>query len=348
MILTRATDNRLKTFFTSGEVRYERRAVPGQGLSLARTGGDLRRRRSGCGAAPTTARPTAWTGDVVAPIIRDLGVALAMSPSARPSGWCCPRRWPRRVRRWTARTCTSAISSRAFFPPAAPLAIGTLTLAGMALAFARDGLGAGRGLVHRRRRLVARRVARGDQPVRGAAAAGDLLRREQPDGAVDAGPRAVRRARVRRQGGRLRHPGHHASTAPIPTSIAAAFAWAAERARAGLGPALIELVAMRMCGHAHHDDMLYLGRDPPPSLGLSAGPTDARVRRPRAYAYWSASRSDSRRYAARLRVARASSTEGDARSVAARSRGPGRARGAAVIARRLARARAGGRRRVRR
>ena len=22
---------------------------------------------------------------------------------------------------------------------------------------------------------------------------------------------------------------------------------------------------MRMCGHAHHDDMLYLGRDPQPS-----------------------------------------------------------------------------------
>ena len=50
-----------------------------------------------------------------------------------------------------------------------------------------------------------------------------------------------------------------------PDAIAAAFAWAAERARAGRGPALIELVAMRMCGHAHHDDMLYLGKDPQPS-----------------------------------------------------------------------------------
>lgn len=50
-----------------------------------------------------------------------------------------------------------------------------------------------------------------------------------------------------------------------PEAIAAAFAWAAERARAGLGPALIELVCLRMCGHAHHDDMLYLGRDPHPS-----------------------------------------------------------------------------------
>src|SRR6185295_12159292 len=50
-----------------------------------------------------------------------------------------------------------------------------------------------------------------------------------------------------------------------PDDIAAAFAWAVERARDGEGPTLIELVSMRMCGHAHHDDMLYLGKDPPAS-----------------------------------------------------------------------------------
>src|SRR4029077_1548179 len=36
-----------------------------------------------------------------------------------------------------------------------------------------------------------------------------------------------------------------------PDAVAAAFTWAAERARAGHGPALIELIAMRMSGHAH-------------------------------------------------------------------------------------------------
>src|SRR5262245_20402799 len=50
-----------------------------------------------------------------------------------------------------------------------------------------------------------------------------------------------------------------------PVAIAAAMTWPAERARGGRGPTLIELVAMRMCGHAHHDDMLYLGKDPQPS-----------------------------------------------------------------------------------
>jgi 2-oxoisovalerate dehydrogenase E1 component len=72
-----------------------------------------------------------------------------------------------------------------------------------------------------------------------------------------------------------------------PDAIAAAFTWAAERARAGEGPALIEVVAMRMCGHAHHDDMLYLGKDPQPSWDyapLSAqGYADAKL-----YEYWKA------------------------------------------------------------
>jgi TPP-dependent pyruvate/acetoin dehydrogenase alpha subunit len=72
-----------------------------------------------------------------------------------------------------------------------------------------------------------------------------------------------------------------------PDAIAAAFTWAAERARAGEGPALIEVVAMRMCGHAHHDDMLYLGKDPQPSWDYAPltaqGYADAKL-----YEYWKA------------------------------------------------------------
>ena len=67
----------------------------------------------------------------------------------------------------------------------------------------------------------------------------------------------------------------------------------------GAGPALIELVAMRMCGHAHHDDMLYLGRDTPPSWSTRAPPMPAADRE--AYAYWSAC-DPIGRYAERLRA----------------------------------------------
>ncbi len=84
-----------------------------------------------------------------------------------------------------------------------------------------------------------------------------------------------------------------------PDAIAAAFAWAAERARAGRGPSLIELVAMRMCGHAHHDDMLYLGKDPQPSWEYppltAQGYAD-----PALYKFWAA-RDPIPAYAARLK-----------------------------------------------
>jgi 2-oxoisovalerate dehydrogenase E1 component len=83
-----------------------------------------------------------------------------------------------------------------------------------------------------------------------------------------------------------------------PDEIAAAFAWAAGRAREGKGPALIELVCMRMCGHAHHDDMLYLGRDAQPSWTYPAL-TEQGYANPDLYAYWSA-RDPLSMYATRL------------------------------------------------
>jgi 2-oxoisovalerate dehydrogenase E1 component len=71
-------------------------------------------------------------------------------------------------------------------------------------------------------------------------------------------------------------------------AIAAAFTWSADRARAGHGPALIELVCMRMCGHAHHDDMLYLGKEPALSWSYpELAPQGAYAQRER-YVEWAA------------------------------------------------------------
>jgi hypothetical protein len=78
MILTRAVDNRLKQFFSSGDVRYKDTPFQGKGFrSLGQEAiyaAGIRLKR---GAAW---RDTAhgWQGDVVGPLIRDLGVALAM------------------------------------------------------------------------------------------------------------------------------------------------------------------------------------------------------------------------------------------------------------------------------
>jgi 2-oxoisovalerate dehydrogenase E1 component len=83
-----------------------------------------------------------------------------------------------------------------------------------------------------------------------------------------------------------------------PEAIACAFAWAAERARQGRGPTLIELISMRICGHAHHDDMLYLGREPQPGWDYPEL-TDKGYADATAWDYWS-QRDPIACYAARL------------------------------------------------
>src|SRR5439155_16219205 len=80
LLLTRATDNRLKTLFTNGEVRYGGAAFQGKGFrSLGQEAiyaAGIRLRR---GAAYRGADGR-WNGDVVGPVIRDVGIAVAMRP----------------------------------------------------------------------------------------------------------------------------------------------------------------------------------------------------------------------------------------------------------------------------
>src|ERR1700722_12828594 len=79
MLLTRAIDNRLKMLFTSGDVHYGDTPFQGKGFrSLGQEAiyaAAIRLRR---GAAYR--QDERWQGDVVGPVIRDLGVALAMRP----------------------------------------------------------------------------------------------------------------------------------------------------------------------------------------------------------------------------------------------------------------------------
>ena len=81
MALTRATDNRLKTLFTAGEVRYGDASFQGKGFrSLGQEAiyaATIRLRRG-----EQYRRDGEWHGDVVAPLIRDLGAALGDAPDA--------------------------------------------------------------------------------------------------------------------------------------------------------------------------------------------------------------------------------------------------------------------------
>src|SRR5262245_14570968 len=78
MLLTRATDTRLKAFFTGGEIRYGATAFQGKGFrslgqeAIYAAGIRLRRGSQYRGADGR------WHGDVIGPVIRDLGITLAM------------------------------------------------------------------------------------------------------------------------------------------------------------------------------------------------------------------------------------------------------------------------------
>lgn len=296
MILTRATDNRLKSLFTGGEVRYGDAAFQGKGFrslgqeAIYAAGVRLRRGES-------YREGSAWRGDVIAPVIRDLGVALAMRPTAETVRMVLSAQMAKAGPPMDGKDLHIGDLSWGILPAAAPLAIGSLTIAGMALAFWREGQGrvalsfigeggSSLGEWHEAinlcaaRRLPAVFCVQNNQTALSTPVSEQSAVRVFADKAVGYGIPGI------------------TIDGTDPDEIASAFAWAVARARRGAGPALIELVCMRMCGHAHHDDMLYLGKDPAPSWEYSAlsshGYADAQR-----YEYWS-SRDPIEGYAARL------------------------------------------------
>jgi 2-oxoisovalerate dehydrogenase E1 component len=295
MLLTRATDNRLKALFTSGEVRF--RDAPFQGKGFRSLG------QEAIYAAGVRLRRGAeyrvdgrWRGDVIAPVIRDLGVALAMRPEPETVRMVLSAQMAKAGPPMDGRDLHFGDLEHGTLPAAAPLAVGTLTIAGMAFAFAREGLGrvalsfigeggSSLGEWHEAINLCAARKLPAVFCVENNQRALSTPVREQS---------AVRVFADKAAGYGI--PGITLDGTD-PDEIAAAFAWAVERARQGLGPALLELVSMRMCGHAHHDDMLYLGKDAPPSWHYP--PADEGYADRESYAYWAA-RDPIPAYAARL------------------------------------------------
>ena len=296
MVVTRATDNRLKTLFTGGDVRYGDAAFQGKGFrSLGQEAiyaAGLRLRRGERYRDGST-----WRGDVVAPVIRDLGVALAMRPTADAVRMVLSAQMAKAGPPMNGKDLHVGDPSWGVLPAAAPLAIGTLTIAGMAMAFWREGQGrvalsfigdggSSLGEWHEAinlcaaRRLPAVFCVQNNQTALSTPVSEQSAARVFADKAAGYGIPGI------------------TIDGTDPDEIAAAFAWAVERARRGEGPALIELVCMRMCGHAHHDDMLYLGKDAPPSWDYpplsEQGYANAEL-----YEYWSA-RDPIRLYSARL------------------------------------------------
>ena len=259
MVLTRATDNRLKTFFTGGEVRYGETAFQGKGFrSLGQEAiyaAAIRLRRG-----EAFRDGDEWRGDVIAPVIRDLGTALAMRPVPEMVRGVLSAQMGKSGPPMNGKDLHIGDFGWGIVPAAAPLAIGSLTIAGMALGFARDGSGrvalsfigeggSSLGEWHEAINLCAARKLPAVFCVENNQTALSTPVSEQS---------AVRVFADKAAGYGI--PGITIDGTD-PDEIASAFGWAIERARGGQGPALIEVVSMRMCGHAHHDDMLYLGKD---------------------------------------------------------------------------------------
>jgi 2-oxoisovalerate dehydrogenase E1 component len=297
MILTRATDNRLKTFFSSGEVRYKTTSFQGKGFrSLGQEAiyaAAVRLRRGSAYSDPDGS----WKGDVVAPLIRDLGVALAMRPEPETVRMVLNAQMAKAGPPLDGKDLNIGDFASGILPPAAPLTIATLTAAGLAMAFHREGSGrvavafigeggSSLGEWHEAinlcavRRLPAIFCVQNNQTALSTPVADQSAVRVFADKAIGYGIPGI------------------TIDGTDPDAIAGAFAWAAERARDGRGPTLIELVAMRMCGHAHHDDMLYLGRDCHPAWDYPDGTDQGYVDRA-LYAYWS-QRDPIRTYGERL------------------------------------------------
>jgi len=275
MMLTRATDNRLKQFFTGGEVRWGNTSFQGKGFrSLGQEAiyaAVIRLRREP-------------SGDVVSPMIRDLGAVIGMNNSPETVRMVLSAQMGKAGPPMNGRDLHVGDWDHGVLPAMAPLGSPALTIAGIAMAFQ----------LRNEPRVAVSFVGEGTTSLGewheaiNACAARKLpaifcVQNNQT--ALSTPVRDNAALRVFADKG----SGYGIPSITIdgtdPEAIAAAFAWAAERARGGHGPALIELVAMRMCGHAHHDDMLYLGKDPQPSWSYPAL-TEAGYADRELYEYW--------------------------------------------------------------
>jgi len=297
MLLTRATDNRLKAFFTGGEVRHGKNSFQGKGFrSLGQEAiyaSVVRLKRGGA----FRREDGSWGGDVVAPLIRDAGAIVGMLPESASIRMILSAQMGKSGPPMDGKDFHAGDFGFGVVPASSPLTISTMTVAGMAMAFALRGEDrvavsyAGEGATslgewHEAINLCAARklpivfCVENNQTALSTPVADQSAVRVFAEKAAGYGIPGI------------------TIDGTDPDAIAAAFAWAAERAREGRGPTLIELVAMRMCGHAHHDDMLYLGRDPSPSWEYAA-PTEGGYADPEAFAFW-AKRDPIPTYAKRL------------------------------------------------
>ncbi len=261
MLLTRATDNALKQLFLSGEMTYLGKGFQGKGFrSLGQEaifGAGYLLKRGDFGSD--------YQGDVVAPLIRDLGVFLcfsdkdvetAINAQVGKEGAPCQ-----------GRDLHVGDLKKGILTPAAPLAIATCSLVGLAMSFKLKG----------EERVGISFIGEGGSSLGEWHEAINLAAVEKLPLIFCIENNQTALSTPVKQQSRVLSFADKALGYGMPSlvldgtdveELAAGFKAAADYSRAGHGPVLVEVVSMRMCGHAHHDDMLYLGHDPKMSFEL--------------------------------------------------------------------------------
>ncbi len=254
MLLTRALDDFLKRAFDRKEVAWEGYPSPQKGFRSrgqeAIVGAAIRLRRS-----PEHGEGDDYRGDYISQLIRDLAAGLLFVPDPLHS---ILLQYGKKGTPMDGRDLHPGVFGRGVLPSSAPLTIAHQTLAGLAWGFQRRGEdrvcvsfigdgGASLGEWHETVNLAAAHRLNMVFVIQNNHWALGTHVREQT-----AAPRFATRG-----------AGYGIPWATVlgndPDEVAAAVTWAAERARAGGGPALLELITYRRAGHAHHDDDRYRG-----------------------------------------------------------------------------------------
>jgi 2-oxoisovalerate dehydrogenase E1 component len=254
MLLTREVDRQLKEAFDRKEILWGEYPSPQKGFRStgqeAIVGAALRLRRY-----PEFGQGETYRGDFIAPMIRDLGALLMFMPDPLHPLLV---QYGKAGTPMEGRDLHTGDFARGVLPPVAPLALATQTLVGLAYAFK----------LNREERVCVAFI--GD----GGASLGEW--HESVNFA------AVQRLNMvfvieNNQWALGTHVSEQTATARFarraagygipgvtlfgndPEEVAAGVTWAADRARAGEGPSLVELVTYRRSGHAHHDDDRFHG-----------------------------------------------------------------------------------------
>jgi 2-oxoisovalerate dehydrogenase E1 component len=247
MVLSRALDDYLVRLFQEKKIAWEGHPSPQKGFrgfgQEAVAGLALRLRRG------------SEQGDIACPLIRGLPLTLFFTNDPEAVALS---QVGKKGSLFDGRDLHTGNLSKGVLPPTAPLAIGTQTLVGMAYA----------AKLRREDRVFLSIMGEGGSSLgewhetvnfASVQRLGVIFVVENNHWAL--GTHWDEQTAARRFA--LKAAGYGIPGVTVfgndPDEVAAASAWAAERARQGKGPALIELVTYRRSGHAHHDDPRFHG-----------------------------------------------------------------------------------------